>query len=66
MASNVEAQRVVVPEPTSSEQRPRNEAARLLLREWLADESGYDEATWPIARRAIEAHRLSTRPRFDG
>jgi hypothetical protein len=45
-------------------QRKKNEAARELLRQWMADESGYDEATWPILRAAIEEDRLSPRKRF--
>jgi excisionase family DNA binding protein len=43
------------------------ERRRRLLRlidEWLADESGYDEWAWPIAKQAIEDNRLSYRKRF--
>jgi hypothetical protein len=64
--SNVRIEQVVAPEAAAPEQRAKNEAARRLIREWLADESGYDEATWPVAQRAIEENRLSPRPRFDG
>jgi hypothetical protein len=32
--------------------------------EWLADESGYDEETWPQLKAAIEEDRLSYRRRF--
>jgi hypothetical protein len=64
--SNVRIEQVVAPEAASPEQRAKNEAAQRLIREWLADDSGYDEATWPVARRAIEDNRLSPRPRFDG
>jgi hypothetical protein len=35
-----------------------------LLDEWLADESGYDEETWPAVKEGIEASRLSGRKRF--
>ncbi|TXT32318.1 MAG: hypothetical protein FD138_2084 [Planctomycetota bacterium] len=42
-----------------------NEAARKLLREWLNDTSGYDEETWPQAKKVIEENRLSPRSRFD-
>jgi hypothetical protein len=45
-------------------QRAKNEAAIQVLNEWLADESGYDETVWPIAKQAIETNRLSARPRF--
>jgi hypothetical protein len=47
-------------------ERAGNDAMRRLLREWLADESGYDEATWIRVKQAMEANRLSDRPRFDG
>jgi hypothetical protein len=53
------------PVPAEADQHVKNEAARRLLSEWLADESGYDEATWPVAKQAIESNRLSARPRFD-
>lgn len=36
----------------------------ILLREWLADESGYDERVWPTVKLAVEENRLSDRPRF--
>ena len=45
-------------------QGAKNQAAIRLLNEWLADESGYDETAWPVAKRAIETYRLSDRPRF--
>ena len=45
-------------------QRAKNTAAMRLLKAWLADESGYDEAAWPVAKEAIEAHWLSSRKRF--
>lgn len=49
----------------STPQRARNQAAISLLHEWLADESGYDEQVWPIAKRAIAENALSSRKRFD-
>jgi len=42
----------------------KNAAAIRLLDEWLADESGYDERAWPIAKSALEAARLGTRRLF--
>jgi hypothetical protein len=45
-------------------QRCKNAAARRLLQEWLADESGYDEAVWPKIKQLIEENRLSARKRF--
>jgi hypothetical protein len=53
--------------PTAAEiaaQRQKNEAARRLLQEWLADESGYDEEIWPKVKQLIEDNRLSPRKRF--
>ena len=46
------------------EQKAANQAARILLRQWLDESSGYDEATWPIAKQLIEDNRLSPRCRF--
>ncbi len=46
-------------------QAQQNDAARQLLREWLTDTSGYDEQTWPQAKKVIEENRLSPRSRFD-
>lgn len=58
-----------VAETTSSKEQSvrilQNEAARRLLREWLSDTSGYDEAAWPQAKKVIEENRLSPRSRFD-
>lgn len=38
---------------------------RRLLYEWLADDSGYDEETWPKLKAALEQDRLSARSLFD-
>ncbi len=40
--------------PLSLERRNR---AIALLDEWMADESGYDEATWPELRKALNCNR---------
>ena len=45
-------------------QRRKNAVARRLLQEWLADESGYDEAVWAKVKQLIEENRLSARKRF--
>jgi hypothetical protein len=37
----------------------RNAAARQLLQAWLADDSGYDEETWPLLKGALEANRAA-------
>jgi hypothetical protein len=53
---------------SSGRSRPRDqskpEAALKLLEEWLQDESGYDEETWPELKEALERDRLSERKLF--
>jgi len=53
----------------SDSSRPRHqtrpEAAIALLDEWLQDESGYDEETWPELKEAFDRDRLSERKLFD-
>ncbi len=46
-------------------QRARNQSAINLLNEWLANESGYDERVWSVAKNAIAENALSARKRFD-
>jgi hypothetical protein len=46
--------------------RVRNQAAIRLLTGWLADESGYDERTWPVVKQALQENRPSYRALFDG
>lgn len=53
------------PDDPLAAQRAKNEAAIRLLREWLADESGYDERVWPIVKRALEENRSSYRAMFN-
>ena len=52
--------------PTADKAPPArtNTEAIELLRKWLADESGYDEESWPALKKGIEENRLSSRPRF--
>lgn len=45
-------------------QRQRNAAAQQLLHEWLANESGYDEETWPMLKQALEENRASSNRRL--
>ena len=40
------------------------ERMRCLFAEWIADESGYDEETWPQLKKALDEDRLSARPLF--
>jgi hypothetical protein len=48
-----------------SESRRRADLAIRLLDEWMADESGYDEETWPELKEALDRDRLSSRRFFD-
>ena len=41
-----------------------NAAARRLLSKWLADESGYEEDTWPLLKQALEENRSSSQRRL--
>ncbi len=47
-----------------AERRARNLAAIRLLREWMGDDSGYDEKVWPSLKEGIERNRLAYRKRF--
>lgn len=49
---------------TSASRRERHAEVIAMLDEWLLDESGYDEATWPSLKEEIEKSRTSTRKRF--
>jgi excisionase family DNA binding protein len=48
-----------------ADQGERMEKAIHLLEEWMADESGHDEETWPKLKEALDQDRLSTRRLFD-
>ena len=45
-------------------QHQGNTKTRRLLSAWLADESGYDEATWPGLKQNLEANRSGHRKLF--
>ena len=45
--------------PAGGRQAERNSAARRLLAEWMADDSGYDEQVWPTVERLLEQHPVS-------
>jgi hypothetical protein len=51
---------------TEAAQRAKNEAAKQLILAWLAEDSSYDEETWPVLQKTIEENRLSKRRRFHG
>lgn len=54
--------------PSEAEQQDRqaqNQACIALLEQWLADDSGYDEATWPQVQQLLEENRSSSRPLFN-
>lgn len=41
----------------AEDRRNRNDEMIRLLDEWLADESGYDEETWPLLKEALNRER---------
>lgn len=41
----------------------RKEVGPLLIDSWLADESGYDEAVWPIMQQALDGDHTPQRDR---
>ncbi|HVA48528.1 MAG TPA: hypothetical protein VNH11_19340 [Pirellulales bacterium] len=47
---------------------PKAKRIVAMLRSWLADESGYDEETWPMLKKALdrERSRVGARKLFDG
>ncbi|MFL6212568.1 MAG: hypothetical protein ACJ74J_01610 [Blastocatellia bacterium] len=49
----------------SSDQQAKRAACIELLNQWLADESGYDEKTWPKIKNLLEENRTSDRPIFN-
>jgi hypothetical protein len=55
------------PTPVSTPVPPPSkvDSAIALIEEWLNDESGYDEETWPKLEKTLEENRLSTRRRFN-
>ena len=52
--------------PWDFEQSQRAQDAIALLDEWLEDDSGYDEETWPELKESLDRDRLSDRRLFDG
>jgi hypothetical protein len=66
MATNPQTETVEKPSTHTNGKTPRqrNTAAQQLLRAWLADESGYDEETWPRLKQALEANRAGNRKLF--
>lgn len=54
-------------EPKGVEAAARREPEAIsFLREWLSDESGYDERVWPSVKQGLEENRLSDRSLFRG
>ena len=66
MATNPQTETVKKPlaHTNGKTQRQRNANARKLLRVWLADESGYDEETWPQLKQDLETNRSGHRRLF--
>ena len=63
----IKKHRKTTPVPASSRRRHQSkpEAVIRLLDQWLQDESGYDEETWPELKEALDRDRLSRRKLFD-
>ncbi len=49
---------------SDDENDERNARALQLVREWLAEDSGYDVEVFPILKAELEADRVSYRRRF--
>jgi len=47
----------LTPIADAEDRRDRNDEVIRLLDEWLADESGYDEETWPLLKEALNRER---------
>ena len=58
------AYRGVASEPADQARSARNATAIALLEKWLADDTSYDEDTWPALQQRIEESRTSRRRRF--
>jgi hypothetical protein len=54
-----------ISDPLRPRKQNKAEAVLALLDEWLDDESGYDEQTWPELKDALDRDRLSARKLFD-
>ena len=50
-------ERGATPDDEDGSRRGGDEPVIRMLEEWLADESGYDEAAWPILREALNRER---------
>ena len=49
---------------TPPQRMARNQEAAALLREWMADESGYDEEVWPALEQALKEDPIRHLGRF--
>jgi hypothetical protein len=47
-----------------AERMERNRKAAALLREWMADDSGYDEEMWPVLEQALKEDPIRFREDF--
>jgi hypothetical protein len=47
-----------------AERMERNRKAAALLREWMADDSGYDEEVWPVLEQALKEDSIRFREDF--
>ncbi len=66
--SHVSASASVLPNPVNNLPSvvlpPSADGLLALVDKWAADDSGYEESTWPELQKALEEDRLSDRPLF--
>ena len=51
--------------PEYAKRSERAKKAIALLDQWMNDDSGYDEETWPELKKSLDRERLSSRRLFD-
>jgi excisionase family DNA binding protein len=54
-----------IPSQQRADRDARAQRVIRLLDEWMADESGHDEAVWPQLKQVLEQDRVSSRRLFD-
>jgi hypothetical protein len=62
--SSISVKRRSTPQESNKTSEQAEEVSRL-FKEWLEDESGYDEETWPKLKAALDEDRFSARSLFD-
>ncbi len=62
---NIQPEARLVSGYPETEERRNVEKVIRLLDEWMADDSGYDEETWPELKAALDQNRFSSRKLFN-